>query len=440
MTRRSPATGGNGSLPVVPPGEKPGVARPDDIRRHNLARVLGEVHGEGALSRAELTRRLLLSRSTIRALVTDLCDLGLVEESVPVGGERAGRPSHVVAPRPDGPYALAVDVEVDRLVIAAVTLGGTLVRRYVRVLGAADRSAPAVARIMAEEVRTVAAELPASCWPIGLGVSVPGTVGKASGFIAAAPNLHWYGEPLGPMLQELLPHLPVALGNDADMGVLAEHLRGAARRATDVVYLTGKVGVGAGILVNGQPLRGAAGLAGEIGHTVLDPAGPACHCGVRGCVESLIGEAALLRLSGRTGQPDPEAVASVLADARAGDPAARAGVRQVGRDLGRVLANLVNLLNPEVIVLGGALADIFEAARADVLTVVDAQAMAAARATVDFRVSPLGADSSLLGAAELAFRNLLTDPLAAPSGRLHAARGVHPSSRVTESARHPDIA
>jgi predicted NBD/HSP70 family sugar kinase len=413
---------GRGASPFVgapfparhaPRPAKPAVSRPDDIRRHNLTLVLREVHRDGPLSRAELTHRLSLSRSTIGTLVTDLCELGLVQESVPVGGERAGRPSHVVAPRPDGPYALAVDVEVDRLSIAAVTVGGGVRWRSVRMLDGDGRSIDAVTRTIADVVRQATAALPAPCWPVGLGVSVPGTVRTATGLVEDAPNLDWHNEPLGPMLHDLLPGLPVALGNDADMGALAEHLRGAARGATDVIYLTGKVGVGAGILVHGLPLRGAGGLAGEIGHTVIDQDGPPCHCGGRGCVEGLIGEEALLRLSGRSGPPDTDAVAAVFSDARAGDARARAGVAQVARGLGQVLANLVNLLNPQVVVLGGMLSGVFGCARAEVLCELDAQAMPAARAMVDVRASALGADSSLLGAAELTFQGLLADPLAA---------------------------
>ena len=319
------------------------VSRPDDIRRHNLGLVLREVHRNGPLSRAQLTQRLALSRSTIGTLVTDLCGLGLLEALVPVGGERAGRPSHVVGPRPDGPYVVAVDLGVDRLTVAAVTVGGGVARRRVHVLDPGHRSAE-------ETVR-----------------------------------------------------------------VLAEHLRGAARGARDVVYVLGAVGVGAGILVDGHRLRGAGGLVGELGHTVIEQNGRPCHCGAHGCVEGVIGEEAILRLSGRAGPPDPEAVASVLADAQAGDPGARAGVAQVARSLGQVLANLTNLLNPEVIVLGGSLAGVFRAARDDVLAELDDQAMAAARAMVDIRVSALGADSSLLGAAELAFQDILADPLVAAS-------------------------
>lgn len=391
------------------------VSRPDDIRRHNLGLVLREVHRNGPLSRAQLTQRLALSRSTIGTLVTDLCGLGLLEALVPVGGERAGRPSHVVGPRPDGPYVVAVDLGVDRLTVAAVTVGGGVARRRVHVLDPGHRSAEETVRVLAAAVHHVVAEMPGQRRPWRVGVSVPGTVRAADGFVEAAPNLGWRGEPFAAMLRRQLPHLPVAVANDADMGVLAEHLRGAARGARDVVYVLGAVGVGAGILVDGHRLRGAGGLVGELGHTVIEQNGRPCHCGARGCVEGVIGEEAILRLSGRAGPPDPEAVASVLADAQAGDPGARAGVAQVARSLGQVLANLTNLLNPEVIVLGGSLAGVFRAARDDVLAELDDQAMAAARAMVDIRVSALGADSSLLGAAELAFQDILADPLVAAS-------------------------
>lgn len=415
MTSSGPAGGGAGAphARAVPRSGKPAVSRPDDIRRHNLSLVLREVHRDGPLTRAQLTQRLALSRSTIGTLVNDLRELHLLQESVPVGGQRAGRPSHVVAPRPDGPYAIAVDLEVDRLTVAAVTVGGRLARRRVDMLGPSHRSARAAAGAVADAVRRVAGEMPAHSWPVGVGVSVPGTVRAADGFVEVAPNLGWHGEPLGRMLRHELPEFALALANDADMGVLAEHLRGAARDATEVVYLTGKVGVGAGILVNGRPLRGAGGLVGEVGHTVVDQGGRPCHCGGRGCAEGLIGEEALLRLAGRSGAPDPDAVAAVLTDARNGDPAARAGVDRVARALGQVLANLVNLLNPQTIVLGGALSDVFSCAGPLVLTELDGQAMAAARAMVEIRVSALGADSSLLGAAEQVFQELLVDPLTA---------------------------
>jgi predicted NBD/HSP70 family sugar kinase len=201
--------------------------------------------------------------------------------------------------------------------------------------------------------------------------------------------------------------------------VLAEHLRGAATDAADVVYLNGKVGVGAGIIVDGRPLGGVGGLAGEIGHTVLDPAGPPCHCGGRGCVENYIGETAILHLAGRSGAPTAESIAAVMAAAESGEPTALQGLNRVAGSLGSVLANLVNLLNPQVIVLGGALRDVFRVAGAEVLAALDLQAMNGARRMVEIRASGLEGDSSLVGAGELALRPLLADPSAvavAPGG------------------------
>jgi predicted NBD/HSP70 family sugar kinase len=399
------------------------VSRPDDIRRHNLALLLGSVHRFGPLTRAELTVRLGLNRSTVGVLVAELCALGLLEESVPAAADReqrAGRPSHVVRPRADGPYGIAVDVDVDRFTTAALPVGGRLLAQRVVPLAATIQPAGAVARAIACEVASVielVESLSPGAWPVGVGVSIPGTVRTAEGIVEAAPNLQWWNEPLAAMLTELLPAgLPVSLANDADLGVLAEHLRGAATDASDVVYLNGKVGVGAGIIIDGRPLGGAGGLAGEIGHTVLNPAGPPCHCGGRGCVENYIGETAILHLAGRSGAPTAESTAAVMAAAESGEPAALQGVHRVADSLGNVLANLVNMLNPRVIVLGGALRDVFRVARDEVMAALDRQAMNAARRMVDIRLSGLEGDSSLVGAGELALRPLLADPSAVAVG------------------------
>ncbi|MDQ1661868.1 MAG: hypothetical protein QOJ68_1848 [Blastococcus sp.] len=393
------------------------VSRPDDIRRHNLALLLGSVHRFGPLTRAELTVRLGLNRSTVGVLVAELCALGLLEESVPAAADReqrAGRPSHVVRPRADGPYGIAVDVDVDRFTTAALPVGGRLLAQRVVPLAATIQTAGAVARAIACEVAAVielVEVLSPGAWPVGVGVSIPGTVRTAEGIVEAAPNLQWWNEPLAAMLTGLLPAgLPVSLANDADLGVLAEHLRGAATDAADVVYLNGKVGVGAGIIIDGRPLGGVGGLAGEIGHTVLDPAGPPCHCGGRGCVENYIGETAILHLAGRSGAPTAESTAAVMAAAESGEPAALQGVNRVADSLGSVLANLVNMLNPRVIVLGGALRDVFRVARDQVMAALDLQAMNAARRMVEIRISGLEGDSSLVGAGELALRPLLADP------------------------------
>lgn len=389
--------------------------RPDAIRRHNLAVMLSHLHRDGAMTRANLTQRLGVSRSTIAALVSDLTQLGLVREAVPTGGVGVGRPSHVVALHPDGPFAVAIDVDIAHVTVAAVGLGGVVLARRV-VSTTPELSAPEdVARLAVESIEAVRAEGCPSSTLAGIGVSIPGTVDRQTGRIGVAPNLGWHDAALGALLKDLAPAaVPVVVGNDADLAVLAELRRGSARDCEDVVYLLGRVGVGAGIIVGGEPLRGHNGHAGEIGHNVVDPTGPLCHCGKRGCTETYLGERAILERAGRTDSPTPDdAVAALFADAGSGDARALEAVHGVADELGRTLASLTNTLNPQRIVLGGSLAAVLALARPEVETALERFALEAPMRTVTLVEPGLGTDSALVGAAEVAFAELLDDPLVA---------------------------
>jgi predicted NBD/HSP70 family sugar kinase len=378
------------------------------MRRHNLALVLQQVHLDGELTRAELTQRLGLSRSTIGDLVAELGALGLLGESVPTGGPRVGRPSHVVGPRLDSPFAVAVDIDVTRVVVAAVGIGGRVLARQAFATAPGLVSPEAVVRQIAAAVPVLSQVVGHGARPVGIGISVPGTVARLTYVVGLAPNLGWHDAAFGELMQSAVPALPVSIGNDADLAVLAEHSQGSARGYDDAIYLLGRIGVGAGILVDGRPLRGAGGLAGEVGHTILDPAGPLCHCGAQGCVEMFVGDAALLRLAESDG-----AVDDVLEAAAAGEETALKAVQLLADSLGRVVANLVNLLNPRLVVMGGSLEKVLALAQPYVEKALDQHAMAAARSMVELRASGLGPDASLLGAAELAFAALLADPLGA---------------------------
>ena len=394
------------------------AARPDAIRRHNLALVLDHIHRDGALTRAELTQRLEVSRSTVGALVGDLIGLGLVDEVVPVGGSGVGRPSHVVGPHAAGPYVVAVDVDVTQVTTAAVGIGGDVLARNVVVTGAEGTPAETVAGIVANSLRKVSVATGRSLAPLGIGVSIPGTVDRYTGQVAVAPNLDWHDVAFGRSLADRLPaRTRITVANDADLAALAEHRRGAARGVDEFVFLLGRIGVGAGIITNGQPLRGFDGYAGEIGHNVVDANGPACHCGKHGCVETYIGEGALLRLAGRPQPPTDEATAAVFADARRNDREALAAVRGVAQALGRAIATLVNTVNPQRVMLGGYLSELLDIARPDVEHALHEYALEAPGQHVQLMQPTFGGDSALLGAAELAFADLLADPLTVASSR-----------------------
>ena len=391
------------------------AARPDAIRRHNLGLVLSNIHRDGELTRAELTQRLGVSRSTVGALVADLVALGLVAGVVPAGGAGVGRPSHVVVPRDDGVFAVAVDIDVARVTVALVALGGKVVAREVLETPEPTGYEQVAGRI-AQALARLRSTMPVSSWPAAIGVSVPGTVDRSTGRVGVAPNLGWHDVPFGATLSALVPQkLEVLVGNDADLALLAEHRRGNAQDCDDVVYVLGRTGVGAGLIIGGAQLRGHDGHAGEIGHDVVDADGPLCHCGKHGCVETYVGDLALLAGAGRSATPTAELVAAVYADAASGDQAAQASIVAVADALGRVLATLVNTLNPERILLGGSLSLLLDVAREQIETALSRYALEAQARTVRLMHPKFEVDSALLGAAEIAFTPLLNDPLRADS-------------------------
>jgi predicted NBD/HSP70 family sugar kinase len=205
---------------------------------------------------------------------------------------------------------------------------------------------------------------------------------------------------------------PISVANEADLGVLAEHRRGVARGVDNVLYISGEVGVGGGLLVGGRPLAGEAGYGGEIGHLPVNPTGSTCGCGSVGCLETEVGEGALLRHAGHPAAGGHLAVEAVLREAADGSPAALAALDHVGRWLGLGLAGLVNVLNPRLVVLGGLFGRIHPWIAVTLEDELTRRALPAPRDLVKVVPASLGLDAPLLGAAELAFEPLLSDPAA----------------------------
>ena len=393
---------------------RPAAATQDDVRRHNVGSLLRLLHVHGATSRASLTEMTGLNRSTVRALTTELAEAGLVREAAPVGRGRAGRPSIVVEPESERVYVLAVDIRVEHLVAARVGLGGVVLdRREVRQpRGSTD--VRRTLRRLAGLLEPLLAGAPDDAVCLGLGVAVCGMVGVRDGVVRLAPNLSWVDVPLRALLVERLaaplglgPAPPIAVGNDADLGAMAEHTRGTAAGASDAIYLSGEVGLGGGIILGGRPMTGGGGYGGEVGHMSVNPRGRLCRCGRRGCWETEVGEDAVLRSTGAA--PGAE-LSEVVAAHEAGDLTVRAGIGRVGRWLGVGVVNLVNIFNPQVIVFGGATREVFPLMEPFVREALTT-ALAASREQVRLELPALGADSTLLGAAELAFTPLLEDPL-----------------------------
>jgi predicted NBD/HSP70 family sugar kinase len=290
--------------------------------------------------------------------------------------------------------------------VALVGLGGEILSRRQRAMDA--ESPAAVVEVMDELAGSLTAPAggPARRL-VGLGVAVPGVVRVSDGNVRFAPNLEWRDEPLGELIAERFGPLPSWVGNDGDLGVLAEHRRGVGRGVQDAVFVQGEVGIGGGLVIGGRALAGAGGYAGELGHMVVRPGGRRCHCGARGCWETEIGTAAVARAIGLDGSPREELTARL----NSGDPGLPSALEDLASYLAIGLANIVNLLNPELIVLGGMLQHVYPLVAEQVDAAVRGTALRAPAEQVTLAVPGLGGDSVLLGAAELAWQDMLSDPV-----------------------------
>jgi predicted NBD/HSP70 family sugar kinase len=401
--------------------------RSETVRRSNLSAIAHELHAGGPVSRSELGSRTGLTRSTIRALIGEfaLADLVTEEPSAPLGSP--GRPSSLVHPRAEAVVGLALEIAVDSLSAAVVGFGGQVLDLLRLDNPRGEMSVGRAVQMLAELTHAVRGLPPQREEVVGIGVAVVGVVRRSDGLVSMAPNLGWRDVTLGQALRrELDTLIPIFVANEADLGALAELRRGAARGHLNVIFISGEVGVGGGMIVDGRPMTGASGYSGEIGHMPLNPdTGALCRCGSVGCWETEIGEKKLLSMAGHAGEGGREAVDRVLAEARKGSAAAQAALDHVALGLGRGLAGLVNALNPELIVLGGLFGHLYEFIAQTVDSQLDRYALRASREAVKVVPAALGEDASLLGAAELALDPFLTDP----------ARWLRRSADLLEVAR-----
>jgi predicted NBD/HSP70 family sugar kinase len=381
------------------------------VRRANLSAIVRELDARGPLSRSELVARTGLTRSAIRGLIGELTTAGIAGEARAISLGTPGRPSPLVRLESERAVVLALEIAVDSLATALVGLGGTVLAS-IRVDRPRDHvSLDAIVADLVGLADRVLVPSRRRDAVIGVGVAVAGIVRRADGFVWMAPNLGWRDIPLGARLEAGLGlAVPLEVGNDADLGALAEVRRGAARGVDQVIYLSGEVGVGGGIIVDGHALAGVAGYAGEIGHLPVNPAGRVCGCGSTGCWETEIGATALLRRAGRPIDGGRSEVDALLAAAVAGDRVSLAALEETGRWLGLGLAGLVNIFNPGLVVFGGLFEHLYPFIERPVRAVLDERALRPPRDLVGLAPSGLGGDAPLLGAAELAFEPILADP------------------------------
>ncbi|WP_435858343.1 ROK family protein [Streptomyces sparsogenes] len=393
--------------------------------RSALGPALELVHTGRAPTRAVLTAELGVTRATAGAVAAELEALGLIQvDSRPLGAAGAqGRPSHRLSIAPRGPVALAAQVHADGFRAALVGLGGRIVATDPGCMTVPADPAQVIDAVVEAGARLLR-ESGRRC--VGAGLAVPSAVAEPEGTALNPLHIAWpAGAPVRELFTESLAaagvHGPSGepltglAGNDVNLAALAEHRHGAGRGAQHLLCVaTGHRGVGGALVLDGRLHTGSAGLAMEVGHLTVNPEGPPCHCGSRGCLDIETDPLAFLLAAGR--DPGPEV--SLLQQARDllreeyGEPSVRAAADLLIDRLGLGLAGLVNILNPDRIILGGLHRELLEADPERLRAVVAERSLWGRSGGVP--VLPCTLDhNSLVGAAELAWQAVLDDPLQA---------------------------
>lgn len=396
----------------------PGSLR--SLRERNRLQVLEVVRGSASVSRADIARRTGLARSTVSTLVNELLGAGLlVERGAPEDGAATqGRPPVLLSFDPSAGAVLGLHFDHPVLRVAVADLGYTILAEAtvpVDVDHDAQDSLDAAVALIDEVLAKSGVERERL---IGAGAALAGPIDQATGTVGSSAIMPgWVGMPLAQELTARLG-LPVHVDNDANVGALAESVLGAGRGVSEMAYIMLGSGIGAGLIIGGQVYRGSGGTAGEIGHVLVDEHGPLCRCGNRGCLETYAGADALLDLLRR--QHGDELTVDGLVDlARAGDAACQRVIADAARFVGVAAATLCNQLNPELLVIGGELAQTGALLLDPLREAIARYAIPAAAEDVRVVVGELGERAELLGALVLVLGQsdrALTSRVAAATG------------------------
>ena len=383
----------------------------EHIRRQNTGLVLRSLRVDGPATRTELARRTGLAKATVGTIVAELEGARAVsqDDSVPSGRGRPGRPVTLTG---ESILGLGLEVNVDYLAAVALDLAGNV--RTVETRSVADAGSPPSARELIELATDVRSALVADGHSVvGATVAVPGLVAHDNRTVSWAPNLGWDGRHLAAELEEAFGDAcPTTIDNDANCAALAEAAHGVTTDVGHSLYITGTIGIGAGIVQDGRLVRGAAGFAGEVGHMPVGDPERECGCGRLGCWEASVGLRAMLAAVGIEEEDTPLQTAVTAADRAARDPATRDALAVLGRDLGTGLATLAAVLDPAAIVLGGYFVPLGAYVVPAAGAVLAERLPSAAIHLPQIRLSSLGIHAAALGAAEDALADVYAGTLA----------------------------
>lgn len=386
------------------------------MKKINKSIILDTIRIYGPMSRAEISQKTNLSPTTVSTLTENLAKEKYIKE-IGEGKSRGGRRPILLKFNSNAHFIVGVKLEAKEITLALTNLKLSIINKTRKTIKNTDKSC--VTKQIINLVRKIAKESNIKLEKIiGIGIGTIGLVDTEKGIVEEAINIGWKNIPLRDLLKEKLDSIPVYIDNVANLAALGEKQAGIAREAKNLVYIHLGRGIGAGIILDGKIYKGSNGSAGEIGHTTVEPNGPRCKCGNRGCLEIFASGRAIASraISGLlakretlinkiTGGSINKVTAKIVAEAaKEGDEFALEIWRETAKYLGIAIGNLINIYNPEIIIIGGGVAQAGNFLFEPLKRVVKERALPRAVKIVKIVPSQLKDDASLIGAAALALK------------------------------------
>jgi len=394
------------------------------LRETNLSTVLRLIQAQRPVSRAKLATVTGLNKSTVSSLVDDLLERKLIHETG-INSKATGRPATLLEISPSVGYIIGVELGVDFVSVGIADFLGNLIWRKKEdsdPIQAQDRMISQMFKIIKE---ALAVGRKKGLRFLGIGLATPGTVDLKEGVLVFAPNLHWKNVPFRKIFSEKT-NLRVFIENDANAATIAEHLFGAGKMTRHFIFIFAGVGIGGGLFLNGELYRGKNGYAGEIGHSPIigGTQQNVCHCGNRDCWETYVNQYSIIqrvqarlhvkrnsmipRLMMEQGVPLSFSLIKQAADA--GDAEAIESLTEAGIAMGQGLAGLINIFNPEKIILGGPLSIAGDYLMPAIHQVISRHTLPEIDQQAEVVLSSFGPDASLIGATAIVVDAVLSNP------------------------------
>lgn len=392
------------------------------VRRMNRAIILGVFRTQKTLSRARLANETGLNPSTVSSIISELINENLIRETDLIQAS-TGRPGRLLEINPEGGCALGIEINVDYIELLVTDFSANILWRQRKASNPETGQDGIMDQVLSQAKQAAEFIQANDSRLLGIGVGVPGMVDVAGGLLRLAPNLHWENVPIRDILATYFD-CPIYVENEANAAALGEYYFGAVQNVKDFIYLSAGIGLGSGIVMDGKLFRGMFGFAGEAGHMTLDINGEMCGCGKRGCWETFVGPHAVEQRVRRSlgngaksvlhdmskGDLENIVMDDVIQAAMAGDQIAKDALSEVAYYLGIGIANLVNLFNVEVIVLGGALNNASPLLLNDIERIVLENTLVPGREHLRIIPSAHGSDACIMGAITLVLDDILSEP------------------------------